>query len=1267
MTTTTLEPVEVIAKTPQRTYPSVGELLWRSHMYSDVTLVFDDEQHRWEDLHIPSRLMLHALVLAQCDFFKVQLAHLLPASTDGVHNAMGGAQAIGALTKERGKNVIVKLPGRASADEMIAFYTTIRLMYTKQFDSEFSSASNSADTAVGVLGVCIDIGWDEGIEKSWTWLARFCDTVLGGNRSLLDKLTIAYPTLSECWSEMISADTAASTAEPSATDHDASGNNNDDNDGDNCQSPALLKGVEVAPVDDAAPTPLESPTSQSFITLPPIPSAEVIKADVVYDGLAPSDRDGSFFSVGALTQLLLNAAELSARSLQDTTTVADAAPPASQIDFETLDELVRTELSSNATLWQSGHRRSSDAAQVAHGPSVNGEATVAAFDTVLTRLADVTLKICTHASFSSHKATSSIDILPPALSLSLLAYGRQLTYILRKITASQASDNAPALLTPEHKIVLVQQFISKFEFLLSSVSEHARILRSRHSAFKEQQQYTLQHSGQRGGMSLPRFATFHGTAPELSSTQPRGNSSQSNKVQSEAHADQLQLLHDLLNNLLPTVYIETYPYILSLLLPARIPYLSHYLSSDQILAFTIRLVQLVSHPSWRTTLAYFLCDTKPTTTAAASGAGPYRWAADGGQSVSAWDAFLSLVLTHVLTTRRQRKELTSAIVMSQQLGIEIAKHHLPDLHIATGKGGGKMVSWQAVLNRLKNTPTTSTSSPTTLALSPAAAAVAATLARSQRLPDFVAASPASGTPRHLRRTSGLFRNRSTRRGWRESVISTGSWNVHEAIGNGRRQRTVTRESMASSSSRHRRRHPRHHAAHHHARNQTRLHLARDGMETTAVEGQDVAAVPETPQQSAALNDQSAVSAVQQPMSLLSVAAQPHKAAPRIPTLTRHQHPDEQYTPHGGAAVADDEEWEDDEDADSSGDSGEEDQDSSSYCEEEGDHQEVNDHDEEDEEEDALDAELAREVQQEKESSSFRQEMLHRYLDSVSAATLQRRNSQEEVAAATHDADSDDDTQLGLLPRSTDVAAVLLPSGPPDAVPSPRNPQYYQEPAHQLMAGSQTLHTLLELRRRDSARRQRQSPHVDDVDEDDDDDDAEDNAPLAYSAVSGTEPSAPRRLRQATMERSHSASADTRAAMPIAIPSRALSSDTVPVANSLTATTTTTTTTTATAISPPTSSTSKWLASKLIKPLRKRKDKDAAPPTLALPPPPFAHAQRQWSATTSPQPSTDDGGSSASYFPESRQKYNPDLLKRPKTKKSKPAATATAPPPSERSL
>ncbi|CAG8496541.1 12043_t:CDS:2 [Funneliformis mosseae] len=167
-------------------FPSVGELLWKEgQMYSDVRLSFEDRGTLAARAGIPTELRLHSLVLFQSQFFKEQLS---------VTSAAVPSSPSSNIIKE--KQIIVRLPSRITEEDIINFYSTLKLMYTKNWDVELA---NNLTKGVGCLSVCCEIGFHEGIEACWKWLVNKCNR--DKNKEMMRRLIEAYPNLHEQFSE----------------------------------------------------------------------------------------------------------------------------------------------------------------------------------------------------------------------------------------------------------------------------------------------------------------------------------------------------------------------------------------------------------------------------------------------------------------------------------------------------------------------------------------------------------------------------------------------------------------------------------------------------------------------------------------------------------------------------------------------------------------------------------------------------------------------------------------------------------------------------------------------------------------------------------------------------------------------------------------------------------------------------------------------------------------------------------------------------------
>ncbi|KAI9183033.1 hypothetical protein H9P43_003949 [Blastocladiella emersonii ATCC 22665] len=591
---------------------AIGAMLWRRGYYSDVTLDFGASGTGSEPcaaLGIPRFLYLHAAVLAQCGFFAAQLAHLVRGASPFA--GFGSGAAPRAMT--------VRVPDRPNREDMVAFYTTLRLLYTKRFTHEFSGArwapadheypdaqpvangealvavAGGADLAVGVLAVCLEVEWDEGVRETWRWLVDYCARIQ--NDSLLGKLTTAYPELAALDATPTSL---APTAAAAAVDDDGSSVSGGTGSSLGNGAPASTTPTSPYPgtpasahrglvdVEDEQSASVETPGS------PPVPDARTLRGELAAHDSAevyPDDAtEGSYLTLSALIQLLLNAAQAYAEFSAGAGTSAE--PTEQSTNYLALDAMVRDELAGNPSAPAARDLDEGDET-AAH---INGEAFLGAMDSILTDLAQNT-----HRHLSGRRAPDAAAAEDPALAI--LTLSRMAAYLLRRSTE--------AAVLPGHRMLLVLQFVSKVEYLVSTAS-HARVHASR-------------------GLALTAAAS-------AAADDPRGRAQ-----------------HDLLHNLLPTLWVDTYPYVLELILPSNEA--ARYLSSAQIAAISIRLLQLASHARWRTTLRYYLC------------------AAD-----APWDAYFALLIDSVLE-KRHRKELITALVLSQRLGVEIAAHHFPDLHI----------------------------------------------------------------------------------------------------------------------------------------------------------------------------------------------------------------------------------------------------------------------------------------------------------------------------------------------------------------------------------------------------------------------------------------------------------------------------------------------------------------------------------------------------------------------------------------------------------
>ncbi|CAG8736043.1 11020_t:CDS:2, partial [Racocetra fulgida] len=175
-------------KTTISNYPSVGELLWdNGKMFSDVRLSFEDREGLAIRAGIPSELRLHSIVLFQSQFFKEQLSQ-----------TSSNISSLPKSNMRKEKQIIVKLPYRVNEEDMVNFYCTLKLMYTKKWDSELA---NNLAKGVGCLSVCWEIGFHEGIEACWKWLVRKCSR--DRNKEMMKKLIDAYPRLHEKFTHQV--------------------------------------------------------------------------------------------------------------------------------------------------------------------------------------------------------------------------------------------------------------------------------------------------------------------------------------------------------------------------------------------------------------------------------------------------------------------------------------------------------------------------------------------------------------------------------------------------------------------------------------------------------------------------------------------------------------------------------------------------------------------------------------------------------------------------------------------------------------------------------------------------------------------------------------------------------------------------------------------------------------------------------------------------------------------------------------------------------
>ncbi|CAG8600319.1 16842_t:CDS:1 [Dentiscutata erythropus] len=175
-------------KTTISNYPSVGELLWdNGKMFSDVKLSFEDREGLAARAGIPSELRLHSLILFQSQFFKEQLSQ-----------TSSNVSSLPKSNMRKEKQIIVKLPYRVNEEDMVNFYCTLKLMYTKKWDIELA---NNLAKGVGCLSVCWEIGFHEGIEACWKWLVRKCSR--DRNKEMMKKLIDAYPRLHERFTHQV--------------------------------------------------------------------------------------------------------------------------------------------------------------------------------------------------------------------------------------------------------------------------------------------------------------------------------------------------------------------------------------------------------------------------------------------------------------------------------------------------------------------------------------------------------------------------------------------------------------------------------------------------------------------------------------------------------------------------------------------------------------------------------------------------------------------------------------------------------------------------------------------------------------------------------------------------------------------------------------------------------------------------------------------------------------------------------------------------------
>ncbi|KAL1919491.1 uncharacterized protein VTP21DRAFT_2184 [Calcarisporiella thermophila] len=170
-------------------YPNVGELLWEAGLpYSDVRLTFDDGGRMAELSGLPAQLRLHSLILCQSEFFRRQL---LEIGTSRPHPI-------------RPKHIVVRVPETVTREDMIYFHTALKLIYTKTWDAELQ---DDLSTGVGVLSVCYEIGFAEGVEEIWRWLMDKCRQ--DGNSRMRERLVAAYPGLHKRFREMSSRSQAS--------------------------------------------------------------------------------------------------------------------------------------------------------------------------------------------------------------------------------------------------------------------------------------------------------------------------------------------------------------------------------------------------------------------------------------------------------------------------------------------------------------------------------------------------------------------------------------------------------------------------------------------------------------------------------------------------------------------------------------------------------------------------------------------------------------------------------------------------------------------------------------------------------------------------------------------------------------------------------------------------------------------------------------------------------------------------------------------------
>ncbi|KAJ3369586.1 hypothetical protein GGF31_005103 [Allomyces arbusculus] len=694
-------------------FASVGDLLWQHGYYSDVTLDFNDQAAMCATLGLEPRLHLHAAVLAQCAFFASQLRSLVTAA-----RAPARGKPVPAA-----RNVVIKMPGRSSALDLQAFYTALRLLYTKRFDDELAAANEDApDLAVAVLGVCVELEWDEGVHECWQWLAKYCRPVVprsrprvgtasslataattvrtedlaseeemeeevdvhdgnsgGGNFSLLEKLATAYPTLRDLYdTEVAAAEEAAGRA---STEHHPPGtpqsahltlqpdggegmesvpDGGSGSNGTSSRRPSADAGSDGANVD---------------VPVPVVPSAEELRGSLILDlgekdendpdrteadladesddeeedrlqarygddGVPESARVGSYLNLTTLAQLLLNAAQAySVISTSDANpTAAGSTLPHDATDDPDLAEYLALDRMVKLELEHNAH----DLDTTNH-LAVSGEALLGAMDQVLTDVAQLSIQYLRAADPRAPPPTAGTSGEVP---LRLLALGRMATYLLKRATEHAILNG--------HRMLLVLQYVAKFEYLISTIARDSIV------------------------------------AAVPASMRPPGTDTTTHRQ---------QVAHDLLHNLLPTVFVETYAFILELQVPSNTA--DRYLTSAQATAMAIRVLQLVSHPRWRATLRAYLCTAD-----------------------TPWDAYLALLMDEILD-RRDRKELITALILTQRLGAEVARHHYPDLHVARRDRAGwipRRLRRNTSQNSLRSTSAASTTYAVSGALSSAVVA-----------------------------------------------------------------------------------------------------------------------------------------------------------------------------------------------------------------------------------------------------------------------------------------------------------------------------------------------------------------------------------------------------------------------------------------------------------------------------------------------------------------------------------------------------------------